>query len=51
MGIATLFKQTALRLPDKVAIEFEEQRLTFKEIDLQANKVANAFIKSKRRNF
>ena len=43
MGIAELFKQTALRLPDKVAIEFEDERVTFKEIDLQANKVANAF--------
>ena len=43
MGIAALFKQTALKLPDKVAIEFEDQRVTFKEIDLQANKVANAF--------
>lgn len=42
MGIATLFKQTANKLPDKVAIEFEEQRVTFKEIDLNANKVANA---------
>jgi len=42
MGIAELFKQTALRLPDKVAIEFEEQRVTFKELQLQANKVANA---------
>ena len=43
MGIASLFKQTAQKLPDKVAIEFEEQRVTFKEIDLHANKVANAF--------
>ncbi|MBI2653520.1 long-chain-fatty-acid--CoA ligase [Candidatus Woesearchaeota archaeon] len=43
MGIAALFKQTAERLPDKVAIEFEEQRITFKEIQLQANKAANAF--------
>lgn len=43
MGIASLFKQTALRLPDKVAIEFEDKRVTFKEIDLQANKTANAF--------
>src|SRR3989338_6762536 len=43
MGIASLFKQTAIKLPDKVAIEFEEQRVTFKEIDLMANKVANAF--------
>ena len=42
MGIASLFKQTALKLPDKVAIEFEDKRVTFKEIDLQANKVANA---------
>ena len=42
MGIAELFKQTALRLPDKVAIEFEEQRVTFKEIQSNANKVANA---------
>ena len=43
MGIAALFKQTAQRLPDKVAIEFEDQRVTFRELDLQANKVANAF--------
>ena len=43
MGIAELFKQTAVKLPDKVAVEFEEQRVTFKEIDLKANKVANAF--------
>ena len=42
MGIASLFKQTAQRLPDKVAIEFEDQRVTFKEIDAQGNKVANA---------
>ena len=43
MGIAALFKQTALRLPDKVAFEFEEQRVTFREIDTAGNKVANAF--------
>ena len=43
MGIAALFKQTALKLPDKVAIEFEEHRVTFNEIQIQANKVANAF--------
>ncbi len=43
MGISSLFTQTANRLPDKVAIEFEEQRVTFKEIDLNANKVADAF--------
>ncbi|MBI2558584.1 long-chain-fatty-acid--CoA ligase [Candidatus Woesearchaeota archaeon] len=42
MGIAALLKQTALRLPDKVAIEFEEQRVTFNEIQLNANKAANA---------
>ena len=42
MGIAALFKQTALKLPDKVAMEFEEQRITFKEIDTTGNKVANA---------
>ena len=42
MSIASLFKQTALKLPDKVSIEFEDQRVTFKEIDLSANKVANA---------
>ncbi|MEK6983275.1 MAG: long-chain-fatty-acid--CoA ligase [Nanoarchaeota archaeon] len=43
MSISSLFKQTAQKLPDKVAIEFEEQRVTFNEIDSQANKVANAF--------
>src|SRR3989338_10563027 len=42
MGIAALFKQTALKLPDKVAIEFEDIRVTFKEIDTTGNKVANA---------
>ena len=43
MGIASLFKQTASKFPDKVAIEFEAQRVTFREIDLQGNRVANAF--------
>ena len=43
MGIASLFKQTALKFPDKVAIEFEDKRVTFKEIDSHANKAANAF--------
>jgi len=43
MSIASLFQQTAQKFPDKVAIEFEGKRATFKEIDLQANKVANAF--------
>ena len=43
MAIAELFSQTALELPDKVAIEFEDQRLTFKELDLLANKAANAY--------
>ena len=43
MGIAALFKQTASKLPDKVAIEFEDKRVTFKEIDTNTNKVANAF--------
>lgn len=43
MGISALFKQTAIKLPDKVALEFEGQRVTFKEIELQAVKAANAF--------
>jgi len=43
MPISSLFHQTSLKLPDKVAIEFEDQRVTFKEIDLIGNKVANAF--------
>ena len=42
MSIASFFKQTALRFPDKVAIEFEGNSVTFKEIDLMGNKVANA---------
>lgn len=43
MGISALFKQTAQRLPDKVAIEFEDKRATFKELDIAANKTANAY--------
>ena len=43
MSIASLFHQTALKLPDKVAIEFEGERVTFREIDLIGNKVANSF--------
>ncbi len=43
MGIASLFRQTALKFPDKVAIEFEDKRVTFKEIDSHANNAANAF--------
>jgi len=43
MSIAALFKKTAIDLPDKVAIEFEDKSVTFKELDLAGNKVANAF--------
>ena len=43
MSIASLFHQTALNLPDNVAIEFEDKRVTYREIDLIENKVANAF--------
>lgn len=45
MSISSLFKQMAMKLPDKVAIEFEDKRATFSEVDLQANKVANALEK------
>ena len=43
MGIASLFHQTAQEFPDKIAIEFEDRSVTFREIDLNANKAANAF--------
>ena len=43
MGIAALLKKKAGALPDKVAIEFEDKKVTYKEIDLIGNKVANAF--------
>jgi len=43
MSVSSLFQQTAQRLPDKVAMEFEGKRVTFKELDLIGNKTANAF--------
>ena len=42
MGIASLFQKTSEKFPDKVAIEFKEQKVTFREIDLIGNKAANA---------
>ena len=45
MPISSLFHQTSQNLPDKVAIEFEDQRVTFREIDLIGNKIANSFQK------
>lgn len=43
MSISSLFHQTSLKLPDKVALELEDKRITFKELELIGNKVANAF--------
>ncbi|MBI2655206.1 long-chain-fatty-acid--CoA ligase [Candidatus Woesearchaeota archaeon] len=43
MPLTYLFKKTAEKLPDKTAIEFEGKTITFRELDLAANRVANAF--------
>ncbi|MBI1935228.1 long-chain-fatty-acid--CoA ligase [Candidatus Woesearchaeota archaeon] len=45
MTISSLFRQTAEKFPDKIAIEFEEQKVTFKELDLIGNKAANGLNK------
>jgi len=41
--VADLFTKTAARYPNKIAIIFEDQRWTFKELDEYANKVGNHF--------
>jgi len=45
MPVPSLFHQTAKKLPDKIAVEFEGKRITFKELDIIGNKVANALKK------
>ena len=41
--VADLFTKTAARYPNKIAVIFEDQRWTFKELDEYANKVGNHF--------
>src|ERR1043165_9283978 len=40
MNIATSLKQTAEKFPGKVAVEFEQQRISFAELNAHANRVA-----------
>jgi surfactin family lipopeptide synthetase C len=41
-----LFEEQVLRTPDSIAIEFEDQKLSYKELDEKANSLANYLIKS-----
>ncbi|MEZ0542244.1 amino acid adenylation domain-containing protein [Fibrella arboris] len=41
-ALTTLIAETADQFPDKVAIRFKEQALTYRELDRQANQVAHA---------
>ena len=41
--VADLFTKTAASYPNKIAVIFEDQRWTFKELDEYANKVGNHF--------
>jgi len=41
--VADLFTKIAARYPNKIAMIFEDQRWTFKELDEYANKVGNHF--------
>jgi acyl-CoA synthetase (AMP-forming)/AMP-acid ligase II len=43
MSIATTLKKMAQQLPDKVAIEFDEVKVTYNELNLIGNKVSNSF--------
>ena len=42
MVIAEAFRNTFNKFPDKIAIEFNDKRVTFKEVDLIANRIANS---------
>ncbi|TAK27154.1 MAG: hypothetical protein EPO21_24260 [Chloroflexota bacterium] len=42
MNLATDVERNAARLPDKLALVFEERRYTFRDYDEQCNRVANA---------
>ncbi|HLG23836.1 MAG TPA: long-chain-fatty-acid--CoA ligase [Candidatus Nanoarchaeia archaeon] len=43
MSIASLFKETMSKFPDKAALEFEGQKVTFRELDSKSSRAANAF--------
>jgi len=45
MLVQDFLEQSAARLPDKVALVCEQQRLTYRQIDKMANRLANAMIK------
>ncbi|MGZ4164504.1 MAG: AMP-binding protein, partial [Tumebacillaceae bacterium] len=40
-----LFEQQVVRTPDAIAVVFEEQKLTYRELNEQANKLAHALQK------
>ena len=39
--ISDLFKETVERHPNKIAIIFEDRRITFRELDEMSNRIAN----------
>lgn len=41
-ALGTLLSETAGRFPDKIAIRFKQESLTYKELNAQANQVAHA---------
>lgn len=41
--VASLFKANVLKHPDKVLFYYEDERWTFKDVDVFSNKVANCF--------
>ena len=42
MSIAKAFGETFRKFPEKVSIEFNEKKVTFREIDVTTNRVANS---------
>ena len=46
MLVHEFLESSAKRLPDKTALIFQDQRLTYKQIDERANQLAHAFIKA-----
>jgi len=44
MLVQNFLQNNAARTPDKVALVFQEQRLTYQEIDAQANRLAQALL-------
>ena len=45
MGIGDVFRRSAANFPDKNAIIFEDQRITYRELNRRVNRIANGLLR------